>query len=257
MKVSTKHNWETFWQKKENVHEYYSNSDRVLRNLTRIMDISGKKVLEIGAGTGRDSLNLVEYKAEVYQLDYAFNALKLMKEVVAETGLNAYLIGGDAFQLPFPDGSFDVVFHQGLLEHFREPKATNLLKENVRVLKPGGLLLVDVPQRYHIYTVMKHTLIALNVWFAGWEREFSVGELESKLRQLSLTPVHTYGEWMYPSLFYRVTREAFLKAGIKMPLRPTLFAALTKLRARLRESLQQLRLAHYTSLSIGVIARKP
>ena len=207
MKVSTKHNWETFWQKKENVHEYYSNSDRVLRNLTRIVDLSGKKVLEIGAGTGRDSLHLVEYKAEVYQLDYAFNALKLMKDIVTETGLNAYLIGGDAFQLPFPDGTFDIVVHQGLLEHFREPKATNLLKENVRVLRPGGLLLVDVPQRYHVYTVMKHILIALNSWFAGWEREFSVVELESKLRQLGLTPVHSYGEWMYPSLFYRVFRE--------------------------------------------------
>ena len=43
---------------------------------------------------------------------------------------------GDAFALPFADGTFDVVFHQGLLEHFRNPD--DLIAENARVLKPGG-----------------------------------------------------------------------------------------------------------------------
>src|SRR6185369_11919417 len=149
MKVSTKQNWESFWVQKENVHEYYSNTDRVLRNLAKITDLKGKKVLEIGAGTGRDSLNLINYGAEVYQLDYAMNALKLMKDVATESGMNVHLVGGDAFRLPFADGTFDIVFHQGLLEHFREPTATNLLKENARIVKSGGILLIDVPQRYH------------------------------------------------------------------------------------------------------------
>lgn len=257
MKNSTKQNWEAFWESKKTVHEVYSNTDRVLRNLRSVVDLSGKKVLEIGAGTGRDSLNFVNYNAEVYQVDYAMSALKLMKEVADESGLPVRLIGGDAFHLPFADGTFDIVFHQGLLEHFREPLATNLLKENVRVLKRGGLLLVDVPQRYHIYTAVKHVLIALNAWFAGWEREFSVGELESKLKNLGLSPVRCYGEWMYPSLVYRTCREALLKIGVKLPLYPKIFPPLTELRRRLRESLLQMRIALYTSLSIGVIARKP
>lgn len=180
-----------------------------------------------------------------------------MKEVALESGLPIQLVGGDAFELPFQDGTFDVVFHQGLLEHFREPQATNLLKENVRVLKPGGLLLVDVPQRYHIYTVIKHTLILLNAWFAGWEREFSVRELENKLRELGLSPVRSYGEWMYPSLLYRMLREALLKVGVNLPLYPSLYARLTNLRKRLRDAMLEMRVALYTSLSIGVIARKP
>ncbi|HLX11413.1 MAG TPA: class I SAM-dependent methyltransferase [Bacteroidota bacterium] len=257
MKQSTKQNWESFWKQKENVHEYYSNSDRILRNLSRITDLKGKKVLEIGAGTGRDSLNFVQHGAEVYQLDYAMNALKLMKDVATETGMEIHLIGGDAFGLPFEEGTFDIVFHQGLLEHFREPAATNLLKENVRVLKKNGLLVVDVPQRYHVYTVMKHILIWFNAWFAGWEREFSVGELEKKLRGLGLKTVYAYGEWMYPSLFYRVTREAFYKIGIRLPLHPKLFEPLSRLRASIRESLMKSRLALYTQLSIGVVAEKP
>ena len=257
MRISTKHNWETFWQRKNKVDEVYSNTDRVLRNLNQIMDLKGKKILEIGAGTGRDSLNFVTYGAQVYQLDYAMNALKLMKEVVDESGLTVGLIGGDAFMLPFEAGTFDVVFHQGLLEHFREPMATNLLIENARVVKPGGILLIDVPQRYHPYTIMKHILITLNAWFAGWEREFSVSELERKLQGIGLTPVYAYGEWMYPSLPYRLTREALMKVGIKLPLYPSLFSPLTKLRKIVRESLRNLRPSLYTSISIGVVARKP
>lgn len=256
MKVSTRQNWETFWQQKDNVHEYYSNTDRVLRNLARVTDLKGKKVLEIGAGTGRDSLNLVNWGAEVYQLDYAANALKLMKDVADEAGVKVELIGGDAFRLPFRDGTFDIVFHQGLLEHFREPQGTDLLRENARIVKKGGILLIDVPQRYHPYTVMKHFLIAMNAWFAGWEREFSVGELEKKLSGLGLQPFYSYGEWMYPSLFYRVMREAVRKVGIKLPLYPQLFKPLTNLRKRIRESLINLRLSLYTHISIGVMARK-
>ena len=102
------------------------------------------------------------------------NSLNIIKNIATEEKVEVNPVGGNAFSLPFPDASFDLVFHQGLLEHFRQKEANNLLKENIRVLKSGGLLLVDVPQRYHIYTVMKHILIALDKWFAGWEREFSI-----------------------------------------------------------------------------------
>ncbi|MBI4547234.1 MAG: class I SAM-dependent methyltransferase [Ignavibacteriae bacterium] len=257
MKISTKQKWETLWQKRENVHDYYSNGDRVLRQLASVTDVRGKRVLEVGAGTGRDSIGLARQGADVFQLDYATNALKLMRQVAEENGVNVHIVGGDAFHLPFPNAIFDIIFHQGLLEHFRKPQATHLLKENIRILKPGGLLLVDVPQRYHLYTVMKHILIALNAWFAGWEREFSVGELEQKLRGLGLTLVRSYGEWMYPSLFYRLFREAMMKIGIKLPLYPKLFSPLTHLRRRIRDTLLQLRISLYTSISIGVIAQKP
>jgi ubiquinone/menaquinone biosynthesis C-methylase UbiE len=256
MKMSTKNNWETFWQRKSNVKEVYSNTDRVERNLLRVTDLQGKKVLEIGAGTGRDSLQLAKHGAKVYQLDYAFNALKVMKEVVLESGMDINLIGGNAFGLPFADGTFDVVFHQGLLEHFREPLATKLLEENIRVVKRGGLLLIDVPQRYHVYTLMKHILIAFDAWFAGWETEFSAKQLEKKLAEFGLVHVRTYGEWMYPSLLYRVTREALLKVGIKLPLYPKLFSPLSNLRKQIRGTLIEKRLFLNTSIAIGVIARK-
>lgn len=256
MKESRRANWENFWQEKRDVEQVYSNQDRVLRNLLHVTGLSGKKVLEIGAGTGRDSFQLVQHGAKVVQLDYAEGSLRILKKLADEAGMPVHVLGGDGFRLPFRDGTFDVVFHQGLLEHFRKAQADILLQENVRVLKKGGLLLVDVPQRYHVYTLVKHILIAAGKWFAGWERSFSVGELSAVFSRLGLTPVFSYGEWMYPSFFYRATREVLRKVGITLPIAPQLIKPLSDLRASVRRSLQHTPLPLYTGISIGVIGKK-
>ena len=47
--------------------------------------------------------------------------------------------------IPLPEGSCDVVYHSNLLEHLRRPQARHLMKECFRVLRPGGILRVAVP----------------------------------------------------------------------------------------------------------------
>ncbi len=253
---SRRENWETFWKEKENVDEVYSNADRIVRNLLRVGAVRGLKVLEIGAGTGRDSLPLIAHGAHVVQLDYAENSLLILKRIADERQLPVAVVGGDTFRLPFRDEAFDVVFHQGLLEHFRHREAEALLRENIRVLKRGGHLLVDVPQRYHLYTVAKHLLMALNKWFAGWERSFSLHELKAGMERLGLTPVLSYGEWMYPSFFYRSVREVFKKWGVRLPLAPQPVRFLSRIRKSCRAALLQTPLPLYTGISIGVIGQK-
>ena len=255
MKESTKQNWDTFWDEKSDTREVYANTDRIRKNLNKHLDLNGKRILEVGAGTGRDSFYMSKDGGNLYLLDYSMNSLKIIKDgLPAESGIDA--VGGDAFALPFADGTFDAVFHQGLLEHFRETDAFNLLKENVRVLSKNGLLIVDVPQRWHIYTVIKHALIAMDAWFAGWEREFSVRELSRILKSLDLEIVDAYGEWMYPSLAYRTLREAGGKIGIKLPLYPKLLPPVSEFRKKIRDSLDGTALKLNTALSIGIIARK-
>lgn len=219
-------------------------------------DLKGKKVLEIGAGTGRDSFPLTLYGAEVYQVDYSYNSLHILKKLAESERIETNIVGGDTFVLPFHDDSFDFVFHQGLLEHFRKDEAHRLLKENIRVLKRGGMLLVDVPQRYHVYTVAKHFLIAIDRWFAGWERSFSILELQNVLKSEGLQIIHSYGEWMYPSFLYRVFREVCKKTGVLIPLYPQPIKALTKLRKNFRQFLNSTPLPLISGISIGVIGRK-
>jgi len=257
-RTSQRNHWEKFWGEKAQgggVQEVYSNADRVLRNLLSVTDLTRKHVLEVGAGTGRDSFQLIGEGAVVYQLDYAENSLRILRAHAQELGVSVSLVRGDALALPFRDGSFDVVFHQGLLEHFQPSIAEALLRENVRVLKPNGYLLVDVPQRYHLYTVVKHVLIALGVWFAGWEREFSINELKGIAEKSGVTVVHRYGEWMYPSFLYRMLREMLKKFGVRLPLYPRI-PLLSQLRRWIRQKLLHTPLPLYTGLSIGVIGKK-
>jgi len=115
---------------------------------------------------------------------------------------------------------------------------------------------VDVPQRWHIYTIIKHILIALNSWFAGWEREFSEREIRRILAGLGLKHRHSYGEWMYPSLFYRMFREGFRKIGLKLPLYPRIFPPLSRLRSKVRDAMDGTSVKINTALSIGIIAEK-
>jgi ubiquinone/menaquinone biosynthesis C-methylase UbiE len=255
MRESTKQNWDTFWQKKSDLKEVYSNSPRIRQNLVPIMDIKDKRILEVGAGTGRDSLFMAEDGANLFLLDYSLNSLILIKEASAGQA-PVSILGGNAFSLPFKDRTFDVVFHQGLLEHFKKPEAERLLRENIRVLKTGGLLIVDVPQRWHVYTIVKHILILFNAWFAGWEREFSVRELKNLLASLGLSFRAVYGEWMYPSFFYRTIREIFLRFGVKLPLYPKFSNATAALRKKMRTGLDGNPIKLNTALSIGVIAER-
>jgi ubiquinone/menaquinone biosynthesis C-methylase UbiE len=255
MKESTKQNWETFWEEKSDLEVVYANSDRIRRNLVKFMDLRGARILEVGAGTGRDSAYMMNDGAELHLLDYSKNSLSLIcKALPVSSRVNP--VGADAFRAPFRDETFDVVFHQGLLEHFRPVEARALLKENIRILKTGGILLVDVPQRWHVYTLVKHVLIAMNAWFAGWEREFSVRELRGELTSLGMRFVHAYGEWMYPSFFYRTIREILLKLGIRLPLRPRLTRSTARFRAAMRRKCDGSWLQRSTALSIGVLMRK-
>ncbi|MBD3384149.1 methyltransferase domain-containing protein [candidate division KSB1 bacterium] len=246
--------WEQFWTQKRELDKVYSNSDRVISQIEQLGPLQGKRVLEVGAGTGRDGFKLVDCGAVVVLLDYAKNSLEIMQQLSWQTQKPVYLVQGNAFQLPFRDQVIDVVFHQGLLEHFRNPE--NILEENYRVLKQNGFAIADVPQRYHIYTVVKHILIRLGKWFAGWETEFSRSQLESMFRRSGFSIYSVYGDWMRPSFFYRSLREALKKTGIQLPLYPGKIAGWSKIRNKLRRVLKKSSLSYYTFMDIGVIGRK-
>ena len=253
-KVSSKADWENFWSRDRSVEEIYPASASILRNLFEVADVQGLKILEVGAGTGRDSIKLSERNAVVTVLDFADNALYKVQQALDITGGKLNLVRGDGLILPFDDESFDIVFHQGLLEHFHDPQS--LLQENVRVLKKGGYLLVDVPQTYHIYTIIKHILIKLDKWFAGWETEFTIGSLRKLFLQNGLTIRREYGDWMVPSLFYRIARELLKLAGIRLPMYPKSIPVLKTLRRLCRSCLLHKEFSMYTFLTIGIIAQK-
>ena len=255
-RVSTLEHWESYWKGHANLAQTYSTGDRLAREVRADGPVAGRRVMEVGAGSGRDLLALARDGAVGVVLDYSPASLELVRRQAAAQGLPVLLVQADALRAPFRDGTFDVVFHQGLLEHFRDPMP--LLRENARITARGGRLFVDVPQTFHLYTAMKQTLIAFDRWFAGWETQFTPAGLERLLAATGLEVRRTYGEWMVPGLGYRVLRESLKRAlGLALPLEPAgprfWRAGWEGLRARLARR----RWALYTCHVIGTVARKP
>ena len=61
--------------------------------------------------------------------------------------------------IPLPDASCEVVYHSHVLEHLRRPDARFFMRECFRVLKPGGILRVAVPD---LEQICRQYLLALD-----------------------------------------------------------------------------------------------
>lgn len=102
---------------------------------------SGMSLLDCGCGSGSITLGLAERVAptEVIGIDIGESEIEAARERSKERGLsNARFEVANAYELPFPESSFDAVFSHNMAEHLNEP--VSAFKEMLRVLKPGGLV---------------------------------------------------------------------------------------------------------------------
>ncbi len=117
-------------------NENYLNSFEQGEFIPLLGALAGKKVLDVGAGTGRLSLPLANRGAQVTALDVSPKMLELIKKKNSKI----QTVIGDAESLPFADNSFDVVTAAFLIVHLKDP--TRFFDEAYRVLKDGGILAV-------------------------------------------------------------------------------------------------------------------
>ncbi|MCK4414291.1 MAG: methyltransferase domain-containing protein [Candidatus Eisenbacteria sp.] len=255
MRASTPDHWDRYWRERQEIEDVYSNEGRLLEPLADL-PLGGCRVLEVGAGSGRDSIALARRGARIFVLDYVMSSFQVIRSVAAAAGIPVACVCGDATRMPFRDGSFDLLFHQGLMEHFRDPRP--LLRENFRATAPGGHCLIDVPQRYHPYTLAKHVMIALNRWFAGWETEYSPGQLRDWVTWTGYEVVRVGGDWMVPGFWYRSLRYSLMRARCgRLPRYPPELWGIGPLARAIRNWLRNKRLGPYTFAMVNVLARRP
>lgn len=102
----------------------------------------GHQVLDLGCGTGTLALLIKSHhsKTDVIGLDADPKALEIGKAKAARAGLNVRFDYGMAFELPYPDVSFDRVILSLLFHHLRRENKERTLKEVFRVLRRHGEL---------------------------------------------------------------------------------------------------------------------
>jgi ubiquinone/menaquinone biosynthesis C-methylase UbiE len=109
-------------------------------------DVTGKRVVDFGCGSGANSVLLANRGAHVWGIDISEDLLRLAKRRLAVSGREggATFIAGSAHDMPFPDNSIDVVFGIAILHHLDLDLVS---KEVRRVLKPGGRAIFQEPVR--------------------------------------------------------------------------------------------------------------
>jgi SAM-dependent methyltransferase len=111
-------------------------------------------VLDVGAGAGI-----------VAQMNFRGRVARICGvDLDPRVASNRYLDEGkvaSADHIPYPDGVFDVVFSDNVLEHLAHPE--QVFREVARVLKPGGTFLVKTPNRHHyVATLARLTPLAFH-----------------------------------------------------------------------------------------------
>lgn len=99
---------------------------------------NGRRLLEIGAGTGQDSVFFASHDLDVVATDMS----PAMVARCRDKGLDARVT--DLSELDFPACSFDAVYAMNCLLHVPNAELPAVLRSIARVLAPGGLFFLGV-----------------------------------------------------------------------------------------------------------------
>ena len=118
-----------------------------------------RRVLEIGVGLGADHQRFASAGADLTGIDLTARAVEHTARRLRAFGLTSRLAVGDAENLTFADGSFDIVYSWGVVHH--SPDTVRAIAEIRRVLRDGGEARIMIYHKWSLVGFMLWTRYAL------------------------------------------------------------------------------------------------
>lgn len=156
-----------------------------------IGDCSGKKIIEVGSGTGFFLRKFAQNAEEAVGFDLTEGMLAAGRKIAAEKGIEINFIQGDVLAgVPFTDNYFDIVYSNSMIEFFEKgQEVEKVLAEMWRLLKPGGKFVVGVLNKESTWAykrtaelLEKDSIFSINQFYSWNEFE----ELMSKFGQVKI-----------------------------------------------------------------------
>jgi ubiquinone/menaquinone biosynthesis C-methylase UbiE len=162
--------WDSIWKKQGLLRAIVDCGRRIYSRF--FLAILCKKVtkksdiVELGCGTSSITLQLHQCVNSITGVDLSTEALVLSELNAGKIGVkNFKLLQGDCRKLKIKDETFDLVWSQGLLEHFSRPE--EVLQEHIRICKNNGNVVISVPAQYsffYVWYVLTHILHIKRLW---------------------------------------------------------------------------------------------
>jgi len=166
---------------------------------------AGRSFCEVGSGSGTTSGQLAKRGGRMTLVDISPKSLAFAKRHFEGERLPAQYAIQDGLRLGFRDGVFDVVFNGGVIEHFTDEGKIALIREMYRVVKPGGLLVIVVPNARDVpFRLGKWIAERRGKWIFGFEDDLSEGRFRTLAERAGLTGVEfsahnpVVGWWFLP-----------------------------------------------------------
>jgi SAM-dependent methyltransferase len=187
--------WNNFWStKQDNQFKKVSWSKRrIMKILDRYID-KDMTVLDAGCGSGFFSNYFISKGCKVYSLDYSEKALEIARKATQNKAFE-YLkrdLLDESICFEFKN-TFDLIFTDGLFEHFSKEKQEKILKTFITVRKRDGLIITFVPNRYSFWTIIRP------IFMSGIEEvPFTLKKLTSFVEELGQKVIEKGGLNVFP-----------------------------------------------------------
>jgi ubiquinone/menaquinone biosynthesis C-methylase UbiE len=175
--------------------------DRVQKSLVLelIGNIMGKNILEIGAGTGRFTVELVKRGANVVCVDLSRNMHCKSRQSTQNDSVDYFVMSG--LNLGFADGSFDGCLAVNTMSHIKD--CSTFLGEVGRTLKRNGFFVANFPNMTGIYFPVGCLVSFLerSLQAPVYSRWYSTRTIFYSIRYAGLYPVRAVGHMVFPKKY--------------------------------------------------------
>ena len=194
-KINKMYFYENFADEFDSKMNMYDTNKRldVIFNELLVENISGKKLLDAGCGTGWFSKLACQRGARVTSMDLGE---KLLSKVALKC--QSQRVIGSILDMPFDDNSFDIIISSEVIEHVPEP--AKALKELFKVLKPGGKLILTTPNKFWYFAIWIANTFKLRP-YQGLENWTGWFQMKNNLRAIGFVEVKMSGIHLFPFVF--------------------------------------------------------
>jgi demethylmenaquinone methyltransferase/2-methoxy-6-polyprenyl-1,4-benzoquinol methylase len=122
------------------------------KRVLELFDKPGGRVLDVGCGPAEMVRALLRLDCEFWGLDPSPRMIEICRTRFGELK-NVHFVEGQAGQISFPDAFFDVVLCMGVIDGLKN--SGQVLEEMLRVMKPGGTIIISFANRHSPYAQWK------------------------------------------------------------------------------------------------------